>query len=248
MLVLLKRLEVIYEDDSCIIVNKPAGLPVQGGKGIRVSLDSILAGIWAERPLLVHRLDRDTSGIVLVAKTKTAAAWFSKLFSEADSGRNNKGNNSVSRQYLAICRGKPDKPEGTIRLDLNIRGTVKKSATHYRLLSNCNGEHGDFSMLELELRTGRMHQIRRHLALTGNPVLGDDKYGDFTLNRYLRKTMQLRYLLLHASRLLIPQMPDGSRLDISAPLPDPFDNFIVQLKGLLHNSCEAALIAGDKES
>ena len=86
-------------------------------------------------------------------------------------------------------------------------------------------------MLELELGTGRMHQIRRHLALVGNPVLGDDKYGDFKLNRYLRKTMQLRRLLLHASRLVIPEAPDGSRIDINANLPDYFNRFIEALQG-----------------
>ena len=220
----LKPLEVIYEDSSCIIVNKPADLAVQGGKGIGISLDSILTGTCDKRPLLVHRLDRDTSGIILVAKTKTAAAWFSKLFS----GAVNKGNQPppITKQYLAICKGKPDKPEGTIHLDLNIRSTIKKSTTSYRLLSSRFAGLVDYSLLELEPGTGRMHQIRRHLAMIGNPVLGDDKYGDFTLNHHLRKTMQLRHLLLHASRLIIPQMPDGSRLDISAPLPDHFNYFI----------------------
>ena len=215
----LKRIEILHEDDSCIVVNKPSGLAVQGGKGIGVSLDSILAENWPQRPLLVHRLDRDTSGVVLVAKTKAAAAWFSRLFSMGS---------GVLKLYLAVCKGRPAVTEGEISHDLDIRGAVKKSLTHFRLLDVY--AEGEFSMLELELGTGRMHQIRRHLAFTGNPVLGDDKYGDFKLNRSLRKTMQLRRLLLHASRLVIPQTPDGACLDISAPLPDHFNRCIEALQ------------------
>ena len=220
---MLKRVEVLYEDSSCIVVNKPAGLAVQGGKGIGVSLDSILAENWPQRPLLVHRLDRDTSGIILVAKTKETAAFFSRIFT------NNPHSplptpHSLTKQYLAVCKGKPPSAEGVITLDLDIRGSVKKSVTHFRLLNDY--VHDEFSLVELELGTGRMHQIRRHLALTGNPVLGDDKYGDFPLNRSLRKTMQLRRLLLHASRLVVPEMPDGSCLDISAPLPGYFQQFL----------------------
>ena len=210
------RLDIVYEDGSCIVVNKPAGLAVQGGQGIGVSLDDILAASFAERPLLVHRLDRDTSGLVLVAKDRRSAAVFSGLMGGATRG--------VIKRYLAVCRGVPEKPVGTIRLDLDFRGTVKKSETRYRLSVGLSG--GEFSLLELELGTGRMHQIRRHLAMTGNPVLGDDRYGDFALNRGLRKTHGLRRLLLHAAGLVVPDMPDGSRLDIEAPLPGYFSGFM----------------------
>jgi len=211
-----KDLDIVYEDDLCIVVNKPTGLAVQGGKGIGLSLDGILTASRPERPLLVHRLDRDTSGLVLVAKTKPAAAAFSKLLGGASGG--------VAKRYLAVCRGRPKNPKGTIWLDLEVRGTVKKSETRYSLLEELSG--GEFSLLELELGTGRMHQIRRHLAMTGNPVLGDDRYGDFALNRSLRKTHNLRRLLLHASRLVVPKMPDGSRLDIEAPPPGYFTGFL----------------------
>jgi 23S rRNA pseudouridine955/2504/2580 synthase len=223
----LRRITILHEDDACIVVAKPAGLPVQGGKGVGVSLDSLLADAWTERPLLVHRLDRDTSGIVLVAKNKTSAAAFSKLFGsdEKTSALAEKG---VVKRYLAVCKGTPSQAEGTINLDLAVHGTIKKSATRYKLLATYSREE-PCSLLELELGTGRMHQIRRHLALTGNPILGDDKYGDFPLNRKLRKTMQLRRLLLHASHLIIPKMPDGSRLEVSAPLPDYFDAFLSRL-------------------
>ena len=210
------RLDVIYEDSSCIVINKPAGLAAQGGKGIGVSLDSILTQSRRQRPLLVHRLDRDTSGLILVAKDKAAAAAYSRLLE----------NRAVVKLYLAVCKGRPDRDEGVINMDLEIRGAKKKSETRYRLLESFKD---DFSLMELELGTGRMHQIRRHLALTGNPVLGDDKYGDFTLNHLLRKTMKLNKLLLHASQLIIPETPDNPRLDLNAPLPEHFREFLKQI-------------------
>jgi len=187
-----------------------------------VSLDSLLTQSRPVRPLLVHRLDRDTSGLILVAKNKTAAAVYSRLLGGEKAG----GHRSVVKRYLAICKGRPAQAEGVISLDLEIRGMKKKSETRYRLFESFKD---DFSLLELELGTGRMHQIRRHLALTGNPVLGDDKHGDFTLNHLLRKTMKLNKLLLHASQLIIPETKDNPRLELEAPLPEYFSEFLRQL-------------------
>jgi 23S rRNA pseudouridine955/2504/2580 synthase len=198
------------------VINKPAGLAVQGGKGIGVSLDSLLTQSRQERPLLVHRLDRDTSGLILVAKNKTAAAAYSSLLRHR----------SVVKRYLAICKSRPAQAEGVISLDLEIMGMKKKSETRYRLIESFKD---DFSFLELELGTGRMHQIRRHLALTGNPVLGDDKHGDFSLNHLLRKTMKLNKLLLHASQLIIPETQGNTRLELEAPLPEYFSEFLKQM-------------------
>jgi len=203
------KLDITYEDSTCIVINKPAGLAVQGGKGIGVSLDSVLAENWPQRPLLVHRLDRDTSGLILVAKTKDSARHFSRLLGEE---------RSVIKRYLAVCKGEPAQPEGVIRANLNVHGAVKNSETRYRLLS----ANGEYSLLELELGTGRMHQIRRHLAMTGTPIIGDDKYGDFKLNHELRKSIKLHNLLLHASRLIIPTARGAPPLDFSAPLPAYF--------------------------
>jgi len=230
-----KEIPVLFENASCLILNKPAGLAVQGGEGIKVSLDSILSEKYTPRPLLVHRLDRDTSGIILVAKTKEAAAGFSALFA----GKANK-NRSVIKQYLGVCAGIPEPPQGLIRLKLEVRGTDKESKTHYKLIRafSISGaakaavetadspEEISCSLLELELGTGRMHQIRRHLAGIGHPLLGDDKYGDFPLNKKLRKLCGLKHLLLHASRLVIPPSPGlvPTGLDVSAPLPNYFPN------------------------
>ena len=209
-----------------MVLNKPSGLPVQGGEGVRSSLDSILSEKINPRPLLVHRLDKDTSGLILVAKNREAAAAFSALFSGLSAGRG-----SLVKSYLGICSGIPELDEGLISFDLETKGkgkfkTARKSRTFYRLHSSRELEGFPCSLLELELGTGRMHQIRRHLALKGHPILGDDKYGDFSLNKKLRKAVGLKNLLLHAHRLIIPptpELPDG--LDISAPPPEYFSLF-----------------------
>ena len=220
----MKNIEILYEDESCLIINKPAGLAVQGGEGVKSSLDKILTEAYTpvlgSPPLLVHRLDKDTSGVILTAKTKEAAARFSGLLADGK---------KVKKQYIAVCAGNPEKKEGVITHELFIRGCKKKSETRYKVLKSQAAaqqaaaapplENG-FSVLEIELGTGRMHQIRRHLAMIGNPVLGDDKYGDFALNKKLQKTLGLKRLLLHASRLVI------NNLDIQAPLPLYFQDFI----------------------
>ncbi|MCL2232985.1 MAG: RluA family pseudouridine synthase [Treponema sp.] len=220
-----KRLCVLFENDSCLILNKPSGLAVQGGEGVGVSLDSLLSEHYPVRPLLVHRLDRDTSGLILVAKTKEAAAGFSALFA---GGQAKKGRVLV-KQYLGVCSGVPEPEEGVIRQKLQMKGfqSGKESETRYRLLWTGFSGEVSCSLLELELGTGRMHQIRRHLAGIGRPLLGDDKYGDFSLNKKLRKACGLKRLLLHASRLLIPPVPGllPEGLDITAPLPEYFSPF-----------------------
>jgi 23S rRNA pseudouridine955/2504/2580 synthase len=217
----LKRIDILFENDACLVLNKPAGLPVQGGRGTGASLDRLLAGEYSPPPFLVHRLDRDTSGVILVARTREAAARFSRFFAEKsrETGKRAPG---MRKCYLALCAGRPLRDSGLITLDLEVRGKVRNSGTAWRLAA----EGGGFSLLELEPGTGRTHQIRRHLALTGNPVLGDDKYGDFALNKKLRRERGLKRLLLHASRLVIPPELAGFPLDVTAPLPDYFRAFL----------------------
>jgi 23S rRNA pseudouridine955/2504/2580 synthase len=213
----VKRVTVLFENDECLILNKPAGLAVQGGRRVAVSLDSLLAAERSPRPLLVHRLDRDTSGLILAAKSKRAAARFAALFA-------GEGGRSVVKRYLAVCVGRPAQAEGRIRTEMAVRGKERHAETGFRALSF----NGEFSLLEMELGTGRTHQIRRHLAALGCPILGDDKYGDFALYRELRKTWGLRRLLLHASRLIIAE----EALDVTAPLPGYFGIYATAGSGI----------------
>ena len=209
----MKKLDVIYEDSSFMVINKPAGLSVQGGAGIKVSLDNIIEEYLKQRPFLVHRLDRDTCGLIIAAKNAETAAWFSKSLKR------------ITKRYMAVCRGIPHENKGIISIDLNIQGSVKKCETRYKLIKVFSGEE-NISLLELELGTGRMHQIRRSLSLTGNPILGDDKYGDFKLNRSLKKSFKLKNLLLYASQLIIPETAAGKKMDIKVPLPTHFKEFL----------------------
>jgi len=224
----LKEIPVLYDNFCCMVLNKPAGLSVQGGEGIKISLDSILSEKIKPRPLLVHRLDRDTSGVILVAKTKEAAGSFSAFFSNS---------RTVTKLYLGLCSGVIEPAEGAIKLPLDVKGKgpnriKKESETNYKLLLSGNLGETRCALLELKLGTGRMHQIRRHLALIGHPLLGDDKYGDFALNKKLKAQLGLKGLCLHASRLVIPVLPgllpDG--LDVTAEPPESFSRFLELLK------------------
>jgi 23S rRNA pseudouridine955/2504/2580 synthase len=213
----MKNIEILYEDDNIMVINKPAGLAVQGGEGVKTSLDAILAELRTPAPLLVHRLDKDASGVLLTAKGRENAAHFSRLLNSP----------KIKKQYVAICAGIPKNEKGIITDKLLIHGNLKSSQTRYKILKTSvfTEENLEYSALELELGTGRMHQIRRHLAMNGNPILGDDKYGDFKLNKKLRKSAALKHLLLHASRLIIK---DEINIDIHAPLPEYFFRYYEQ--------------------
>ena len=210
----MRELAIVHEDEEIIVVDKNAGLAVQGGERVGASLDDVLAVRLGARPFLVHRLDKDTSGLILVAKTKRAAAYYASLFA----GR------AVSKIYLAVCAGRPDGAEGTIADPVGERGKEKNAFTRYRVLSS----NESFSLLELELGTGRMHQIRIHLAGIGQPILGDDNYADFALKKRIRKELGIRRLLLHARRLVLP-LPKRGALDLSAALPEHFEPCMVAL-------------------
>lgn len=218
----LKRISVIYEDNEVLVINKPAGLAVQGGKGVKTSLDNLLAEHFSPRPLLVHRLDKETSGLILTAKSESAARFFSEAISRGH----------IQKRYLVLCSAKntetviPD--ECVITTELCYKGLAKKAVT--KLKAAARSENGLFFAFEPELRTGRMHQIRRHLALSGFPVLGDDIYGDFAVNKELRKNIGLKRMMLHAASLTAP-LPSGGTLDVKAPLPDYFESICSVLFG-----------------
>ena len=207
----VRSIAVLYEDEKILVLNKPAGLSVQGGAGVAVSLDSLLMEQYTPRPLLVHRLDKDTSGIIVTAKTKEIAAACSALFAD---------HSDITKTYLALCAGILNKT-GTINETLEIKDRKLPAKTKYRCLANIQDDIG-LSLAEIQPATGRMHQIRRHLAQAGFPILGDDKYGDFSLNKKLKKSLGLKRLLLHAYSIYLPPSLIKNGLEIFAPLPDHF--------------------------
>ncbi|MDR2602372.1 MAG: RluA family pseudouridine synthase [Spirochaetaceae bacterium] len=213
----MKNLEILYEDETCLAVNKPAGLPVQGGKNAPVSVDALLRTAFPGglRPLLVHRLDKDTSGVLLTAKGGRNAAFYSALIASR----------AVKKRYTAVCSGAAGvylKNEGVITFAVDVHGKQKAARTHYTITKRGETETGvPFLVFELELGTGRTHQIRIHLQKSGAPILGDGKYGDFRLNKELRKTPGLRRMLLHANALIFTTK-NGAALEIKAPQPPEF--------------------------
>ncbi|MDR2501093.1 MAG: RluA family pseudouridine synthase [Treponema sp.] len=226
----MKRIAVLYEDADCLVLNKPAGLPVQGGEGVGASLDRLLAAAWSPRPLLVHRLDKDTSGLILAAKHRESALRFSSLLARRREGKAVPwyafSGDGAAKGYLAVCIGVPQPPAGRIPVNLTIRGVSKAAETRYALIAQGRLAGAAYALLELELGTGRTHQIRRHLAHIGHPIPGDGKYGSFALNRELRGSAGIKRLLLHAARLVIRDSRGGFFLDISAPPPDYFSRFL----------------------
>lgn len=214
-----KELErmVLYSDASVIVLNKPAGLPVQGGSGIAVHVDGMLdalQGEYLERPKLVHRLDRDTSGILVIARSGRVASKLSAAFRGRD----------VEKTYWALLAGLPEQLEGRIdlplkRIDLGQTSRAEPSTrkdkeahsavTDYRVLDKAGKK---FSLVQLNPQTGRMHQLRAHCLALGTPILGDEVYGGIYSEHFAQQ------LHLHARRLTFPH-PEGGSLTVEAPLP-----------------------------
>lgn len=213
---------LLYEDAHLLVFNKPAGLAVQGGSGVEHSLENLLSAFAksnGKRPRLVHRLDRETSGVIVAARTKPAAAFLSEAFAGRD----------VQKTYLAIvCGGDPDPTDGEVSLPLkkcSRKGLdlmelaregepgAQNALTRYRTLAAT--PFG--ALLELKPETGRMHQLRAHLAAIGRPIAGDGKYGGlFSLGG-----TPIPSLMLHAAALDIPH-PSGGRRSFTAPPPAHF--------------------------
>jgi 23S rRNA pseudouridine955/2504/2580 synthase len=219
---------VIHRDAQAIVVNKPPGLATQGGTKTRTHLDGLLDGLADEagqRPKLVHRLDKDTSGVLLLARTARAAAFFSKAFS----GR------TARKVYWAIVVGVPEVKDGYIDLPLAKQpGTGGEkmhveegeaglpSRTRYRVIERAGNRA---AWVELQPLTGRTHQLRVHMAAIGHPVVGDGKYGG--QEAFLTGAIS-RKLHLHARRLRIDH-PDEGRIDVVAGLPPHFAETLANL-------------------
>ena len=221
---------VIHEDPAAIVVNKPPGLATQGGTKTKDHVDRLLDGLADEggpRPKLVHRLDKDTSGVLLLARTPRAAAAFSKSFS----GR------SARKVYWAIVTGVPSVGDGLIDLPLAKQPgsggekmhvdegeTGQLARTRYRVIERAGNRA---AWVELQPLTGRTHQLRVHMLAIGHPILGDGKYGG--QDAFLTGAIS-RKLHLHARRLRIGHPDgDGQKIDVTAELPDHFTATLASL-------------------
>lgn len=219
---------VLEQDRAAIVINKPPGLATQGGSGTHEHVDGLLdayVGDNEPRPRLVHRLDKDTSGVLLVARTPGSAAFFSKRFS----GR------TARKIYWALVMGVPDIHDGMIELPLAKQpGTGGEkmmvdesehglpSRTRYRVIDRAGNRA---AWVELQPFTGRTHQLRVHMAAIGHPIVGDGKYGGQAA--FLSGSIS-RKLHLHARRLRI-EHPEGDLLDVTAPLPEHFAKSLEQM-------------------
>lgn len=201
---------IIFEDENLIAINKPSGLATQGGSGIEISVDDYLSGKTLQ---LVHRLDKDTSGILLIAKNSKAAEFLTDAFK----------NKTIKKTYLALVRGIPTKSEGVINIPLRKKllgknekvspdfEEGKEAITEFKILK----KFSDYSLLELRPLTGRTHQLRVHCKELGHAVLNDMKYGG---KEAMRKDLCKR-LCLHAYKI---EMPDyfGKKLEIKTDKPE----------------------------
>lgn len=214
---------ILFEDEHVLVLNKPFGIAVQGGSGTKRHIDGILAGMtdrFGERPRLVHRLDRDTTGVLLVAKSRHAASKLGRTFQTR----------SAAKTYWALVRGVPRPPQGKIEAALvkaagpdgdRVRKAepgeqeeAMHATTHYAVIDRVAQKA---AWMSLKPVTGRQHQLRAHMAMIGHPVAGDNKYeGD----RVLLDSGIEPKLHLHARRLVIPHPAEATRIDVTAPLPE----------------------------
>ena len=220
---------LLHEDAHILVFNKPAGLAVQGGSGVTQSLEYMLAAFAksnGKRPRLVHRLDRETSGVIVAARTKPAAALLSVAFAKRE----------AAKTYLAmVCGGAPIPREGDIaiwlkkasRQGLDIMQVAREgeagaqaALTRY----STRAESPEAGLLELNPETGRMHQLRAHLAAIGRPIAGDGKYGGL----FSVAGTPIPGLMLHAAVLELPH-PGGGRRRFEAPLPQYFSQALQSL-------------------
>ena len=206
---------VIYKDKNIIVLNKPSGLAVQGGTNTTRHVDGFLEALKfenAEKPRLVHRIDKDTSGLLVLARNRQTAETLTKAFREHD----------LQKTYLALTRGCPDRFEGEINLPLEKIGERvqvvsdgKKAVTTYKVLDNAGKK---YALIEASPLTGRTHQIRAHLEALGTPILGDAKY--FGSERY-RSSEVADKLYLHAYKIDLSSIY-GKKMLLKAEPPKHF--------------------------
>lgn len=225
---LLEVLEkaVMLEDEQIILINKPSGLPVHGGSGHKLGLIEAFRQLRPNLPYveLAHRIDRDTSGVVILAKSRQALTELHELFRHG----------GVDKRYLALVAGRwtlghqhvsmmLGKEEGK-RNKVQVMEEGREAETIFMPVKKLRGA----SLLEAQILTGRMHQIRVQLQNLGHPILGDDRYGDFALNRQFREK-GLKRLFLHAASVNFVLHMTGRRYTIEAPLPEDLKRVVANL-------------------
>lgn len=223
-----RPLPVLYEDDAIVVIDKPSGKAVHGGSGVSYG---VIEQLRAQRPQqrmleLAHRLDRETSGLLLVAKKRSALTALHDMLRE---GR-------VGKRYLALVSGRWPNALQHIRAPL-LKYLTADGERRVRVADEGKPAHSvvrllrrwrEFSLLEVDLRTGRTHQIRVHLTHLGFPLCGDDKYGDFALNKAL-EARGLKRMFLHAAQLTLAHPLSGEALAFDAALPPELQAFVDQL-------------------
>lgn len=231
---MLERLaaSIVFEDKALLAINKPSGIATHGGSGISFGVIEALRALRPGEPLeLVHRLDRDTSGVLVLAKKRSALLELQALMR---AGEDDEG---PAKRYLALLVGRV--PNGTLTVDAPLQKSVlqggermvrvdpagKPSTSHVKVLER----RGGHSFCEVRIETGRTHQIRVHAAHLGHPVAGDDKYGDREANKRLAEQAGLRRLFLHAASIEFALEGGAKPYLINAPLPDDLTTVLDRL-------------------
>ena len=235
-------LDIVYEDDDLAVVNKPAGMMVHAGAGpaeddrnrgtlVNALLHRLgtLSGVGGElRPGIVHRLDKETSGLIVVAKNDVAHRKLATQFS----GRR------VKKTYIALVHGSLKNDRGTISASISrdlvrrTRMTTRRSEgreaiSNYEVTHRIDSRYGKFTLVKVSIATGRTHQIRVHMASIGHPVVGDTLYGaPRQLSAKSAEPLSLKRNFLHAAELKFEHPRNGEELSFSAPLPDELGNFL----------------------
>ena len=227
------KLAVLHEDDDLIAIDKPAGVAVHGGSGVA---HGVIEQLRASRPQarfleLVHRLDRDTSGVLLVAKKRAALVALHDAWREG----------AVDKRYVVLVRGRWRDAKRVVRLPVHryvtregerrvrVEADGQHAQTTFRRLATWPAHAPPLALLEAELHTGRTHQIRVHLTHLGFPLAGDDKYGDFAWNRALAKA-GLKRMFLHAATLALAHPRTGEPLVLASPLSPDLAAFVAALE------------------
>lgn len=225
---------ILYEDEHLMAVDKPAGLAAHGGSGVSHGLIERVRAARPHQPFLelAHRLDRETSGILLLAKSRKALLGLHRQLRDGE----------VDKRYLVLVRGDWVNDRQHVRLALTKfvtrsgerRVAVDEAGQPSHTIFNLRARYGGFSLLEAELRTGRTHQIRVHLAHLGYAIVGDDKYGDFELNKRAARGefgARLDRMFLHAATTRLRHPVTGEPIGLEAPLPRECKDFLRSLPG-----------------